>query len=443
MEQLAINAGDTTFVLMSAALVMFMIPGVAFFYAGMVGQKNVLNTLTQVLVVLAVVSIEWALFGYSLAFGTDRGGLIGDLSMLGLNGVGFDINDKYAPTIPHMAFLVFQMMFAVITPALISGSIVERMRFPAFVVFTLLWSTLVYNPLAHWVWGVGGWLREMGALDFAGGTVVHISSGVAGLVACIMLGKRKKQARPHHLPMAVLGAAMLWFGWFGFNSGSALAANSLAASAFLVTHLSAAAGAGAWLAAEYIHTGKPSLLGLISGAIAGLVAITPAAGFVTSMSSIAIGLISGFICYASVAILKVRLGYDDSLDAFGIHGIGGIWGAVATGLFATTSVNSAGADGLFYGNSALMLPQLVGVIAAAAFSGIATFAIIKVMSAFMAIRVESTDESGGLDISEHGQEAYDLTIGTALPVINERPLAWENSLENSLNDRYHLNSNLQ
>lgn len=437
MEQLAnLNAGDTTFVLMSAALVMFMIPGVAFFYGGMVGQKNVLNTLTQVLVVLAVISIEWALVGYSLAFGPDHSGLIGDLSMIGLNGVGLDINDSYAPTIPHIAFVVFQMMFAVITPALISGSVVERMRFPAFVLFTLLWSTLVYNPLAHWVWGVGGWLRELGALDFAGGTVVHISSGVAGLVACIMLGKRKKQARPHHLPMAVLGAAMLWFGWFGFNSGSALAANSLAASAFLVTHLAAAAGAASWIIVEYFHAGKPSLLGLISGAVAGLVAITPAAGFVTAASSLLIGLISGFICYFSVAVIKVKFGYDDSLDAFGIHGVGGIWGAIATGLFATTSINSAGADGLFYGNAALLQPQIIGVLAAAAFSGVATFIIIKVMSTFMAIRSESAEESSGLDISEHGQEAYDLPLGTAIPIVSERPLPWEQSLQ----ENYQLNS---
>lgn len=422
MEQLAtLNAGDTTFVLISAAFVMFMIPGVAFFYGGMVGQKNVLNTLTQVLVVLAIVSIEWALFGYSLSFGPDRGGLIGDLSMLGLNGVGLDINAEYAPTIPHLAFVTFQMMFAVITPALISGSIVERMRFPAFVAFTLLWSTLVYNPLAHWVWGVGGWLREMGALDFAGGTVVHISSGIAGLVACLMLGKRKKHTRPHHLPMAVLGASMLWFGWFGFNSGSALAANALAANAFLVTHLSAAAGVASWLIVEYLHAGKPSLLGLISGAVAGLVAITPAAGYVTSPSSIVIGLVSGALCYFSVTIMKVRLGYDDSLDAFGIHGIGGIWGAIATGIFATTSINSTGADGLLYGNTALLQAQLLGVLAACAFSGIVTFLIIKVLSSFMAIRTEAAAESTGLDICEHGQEAYELTLATTLPRSSERP----------------------
>lgn len=427
MEQLSnLSAGDTTFVLMSAALVMLMIPGVAFFYGGMVGQKNVLNTLTQVLVVLAVVSLEWALFGYSLSFGPDKSGLIGDFSMLGLNGVGFGINNDYAPTIPHLAFVIFQMMFAVITPALISGSIVERMRFPAFVIFTLLWSTLVYNPLAHWVWGVGGWLREMGALDFAGGTVVHISSGVAGLVTCVMLGKRKQLTRPHHLPMAVLGAAMLWFGWFGFNSGSALAANALATSAFLVTHLSAAAGAASWLAIEYVHTSKPSLLGLISGAVAGLVAITPAAGFVTSLSSIVIGLVSGVICYFSVTVMKVRLGYDDSLDAFGIHGVGGIWGAIATGLFATTSVNSAGANGLFYGNATQLGPQLISVLATCAFSGIATFAIVKVLSACMTIRTEASNERTGLDISEHGQEAYDLSLHTASPIESTKPpLAWE------------------
>lgn len=424
MEQvMAISAGDTTFVLVSAALVMFMIPGVAFFYGGMVGQKNVLNTLTQVLVVLAIVSIEWVVFGYSLSFGPDHGGLIGDMSMLGLQGVGPAGNADYTPTIPHLVFVIFQMMFAVITPALISGSVVERMRFPAFVAFTFIWSAVVYNPLAHWVWGVGGWLREMGALDFAGGTVVHISSGIAGLVACVMLGKRRKQTRPHHLPMAVLGAAMLWFGWFGFNSGSALAANALAANAFLVTHLSAAAGAAAWLVVECLHEGKPSLLGLISGAVAGLVAITPAAGFVTAMSSIIIGLLSGGICYFSVTIMKGRLGYDDSLDAFGIHGVGGIWGAVATGLFATTSVNSAGADGLFYGNAALLVPQLVGVLAACAFSGIATYVIMKLLGAVMAIRTEAAVESTGLDISEHGQEAYELTLATALPLPKEKFLS--------------------
>lgn len=413
MENLAatLSAGDTTFVLISAALVMIMIPGVAFFYGGMVGQKNVLNTIMQVFSVLGIASVVWGLWGYSMAFGPDKNGIIGDLSWFGFQGVSMDPNSDYAATIPHMAFAAFQMMFAVITPALITGAIVERMRFPAFMLFIFLWSTFVYAPLAHWVWGIGGWIRELGALDFAGGLVVHISSGVAGLVACLMLGKRieySAQPRPHHQPMTVVGATLLWFGWFGFNAGSALAANGLAASAFVATHLAASAASISWLLAEWLHSGKPSLLGLVSGAVAGLVAITPAAGFVTSQSAVIIGLIAGVFCYFAVASIKVRLGYDDSLDAFGIHGIGGLVGAILTGIFATKEINSAGADGLLYGNAGLLTNQLISVAATVAFTAVMTYVVMKVVMAITPARVGAEDETVGLDIIEHGQVAYDL-----------------------------------
>nr|WP_234970246.1 ammonium transporter [Carboxydothermus pertinax] len=416
------NTGDTAFVLISAALVMIMtLPGVALFYGGMVRRKNTLSTIMQSLFIMALISVQWVLWGYSIAFGPDKAHLFGSLAWLGLKGVGQAPNPDYSATIPHLAFMAFQMMFAVITPALITGAIAERMRFPAFTAFTLLWATLVYAPLAHWVWGVGGWMRNLGVLDFAGGTVVHISSGVSGLIAALMLGKRKgygsEPMAPHNLPLTVLGAALLWFGWFGFNAGSALSANGLAASAFVVTNTAAAAAALSWIIAEWFHQGKPTVLGGASGLVAGLVAITPASGFVGIISAVIIGLIAGIACYLAVSVVKPRLGYDDSLDAFGVHGVGGTWGALATGLFASKSINSAGADGLFFGNSHQLWIQFVGVVASWLFAAVMTFVILKTVGLFFKLRVSEDEEVQGLDITQHGEDAYSgMVVG--VPVNN-------------------------
>src|SRR5512138_1270508 len=325
------NAGDTAWLLVSAALVMIMTPGLALFYGGMVRQKNILGTIMQSFIIIGLVSLEWMLVGYSMAFGPDRWGVIGDLSWAGLSGVGLAPYKDYAATVPHQAFMVYQMMFAVITPALITGAFAERFKFSTFLVFTLLWSLLVYNPVAHWVWGVGGWLRNLGALDFAGGTVIHITSGISALAAALVVGKRKgygaENMAPHNLPMTVTGAAILWFGWFGFNAGSALGAGELAASSFVATHAAAAAATISWVGAEWIHRGKPTALGAASGCVAGLVGITPAAGYVTPLAAVAIGLLAGAICYGAV-MLKGRLGYDDALDVVGVHCVGGTFGAL-------------------------------------------------------------------------------------------------------------------
>jgi Amt family ammonium transporter len=414
-----IDTGDTTFILISAALVMLMTPGLALFYGGMVRTKNVLTTIMQSFFIVGLISVQWVLWGYSLAFGPDIGGLVGSLDWIGLNGVGQDPNPDYAATIPHLAFMIFQAMFAVITPALITGAFAERMKFPAFVVFTLLWATFVYDPMAHWVWGVGGWMRELGVLDFAGGTVVHIISGVSGLVIALMIGKRKGYGSeimlPHHLPMTVLGASLLWFGWFGFNAGSALGATGLAASAFVVTHVAAAAATVSWVLTEWVHHGKPTILGAASGCVAGLVAITPAAGFVSTIPAVIIGLAAGTICFLAVSVLKSKLGYDDALDAFGVHGIGGTWGAIATGLFASKAVNEAGADGLFFGNPEQLVTQLIGVAVSWIFAAIATFVILKVVSLAMGVRPNEAEETQGLDITEHGERGYayqDLVSGS-------------------------------
>ena len=414
-----IDTGDTAFVLISAALVLLMTPALALFYGGMCRTKNVLSTIMQSFFIIGIISIQWVLFGYSLAFGPDISHFIGNLEWIGLNGVGNSPNADYAATIPHSAFMIFQGMFAVITPALITGAFAERMKFSAFAVFTVVWATLVYDPVAHWVWGVGGWLREMGVLDFAGGTVVHIISGVSGLVICIMLGKRKGHGKevmlPHHLPMTVLGAGLLWFGWFGFNAGSALGANEIASNAFVVTHVSAAAATVSWVLAEWLMHGKPTVLGAASGCIAGLVSITPAAGFVSPLSAVAIGLLGGVICYLSVSVVKAKLGYDDSLDAFGVHGVGGAWGALATGLFASKAVNEAGADGLLFGNAAQFTNQLIGVAASILFAAVMTFVIIKIMGLVMDLRVSEAQEMQGLDITEHGERGYsyqDLVTGS-------------------------------
>ena len=422
-----IDTGDTSWVLISIALVMLMtMPGLALFYGGLARKKNVLSTIMYSFFAMILVSIQWSLWGYSLSFGPDVNHIIGSLDWFGLKSVGIDANPDYAATIPHKAFMIFQMMFAVITAALISGSFAERMRFPAFVAFLMLWTTFIYDPVAHWVWGVNGWLRNLGALDFAGGTVVHILSGVSGLVACLVLGKRKGYGSepmiPHNLPFVVLGTALLWFGWFGFNAGSALGANGLAASAFVITHLAAASAALSWVAAEWLHHGKPTTLGAASGVVAGLVAITPAAGFVGPMSAILIGLLSGVICYLMVGVVKAKFRYDDALDAFGIHGIGGTWGAVATGLFATSAVNPAGGDGLFYGNPEQLVSQLIAVAVTWGVAIVGTYVILKVINLFSKLRATDNEQDLGLDFSQHGENAYtDLVSGATLPAFAALP----------------------
>jgi len=405
-----IDTGDTTWVLVSTAMVLAMTaPGLALFYGGMVRSKNALGTIMQSFVILCLISVQWVLWGYSLAFGPDKGHLIGGLEWIGLNGVGLEPNADYAATIPHQAFMIFQMMFAVITPALITGAVAERMKFSAFLVFIILWATFIYDPLAHWVWAVGGWVRNLGALDFAGGTVVHISSGAAALACAIVLKKRLGYGRehmvPHNLPMTVLGASLLWFGWFGFNSGSAVASGALAVSAFVVTNTAAAAAALAWMVVEWMYRGKPTVLGAASGAVSGLVAITPASGFVGPMASIVIGLGAGVLCYLAV-LWKSKLGYDDALDVVGIHGVGGVWGALATGLFASKAINAAGADGLFYGNPAQLGIQAMAVLISVVFAFVGTFVILKLVDGLMGLRVSEEDERKGLDLSQHDERAY-------------------------------------
>ncbi|OHB54668.1 MAG: ammonia channel protein [Planctomycetes bacterium GWF2_50_10] len=409
------DTGDTAWVLISAALVMLMTPGLAFFYGGLVRRKNYLNILMQCFIILAALSIQWVLFGYSLAFAPNTssiGAFIGSLDWIGLKNVGLEPFSDYSATIPHQAFMIFQGMFAVITPALIIGAFAERMKFSAFLVFVLLWATLVYDPLAHWVWGIGGFLRNMGALDFAGGTVVHINAGIAALVTAIVLGKRKAYnshpTPPHSLPFSVLGAALLWFGWFGFNAGSALSANGLAANAFVVTNVAAAAAALTWAFIDWKINGAPTMLGTISGAVAGLVAITPAAGFVSVIPAIIIGIVVSIICFSAVSFVKIKLGYDDSLDAFGIHGIGGIWGAIATGLFASKAVNSMGNDGLFNGNAKLLWIQLAAVGITIVYSLIMSYVLIKIVDKFMGVRVSDKDEAMGLDLTQHNERAYTM-----------------------------------
>ena len=412
-----IDTGDTAWVLISAALVFVMTPGLAFFYGGMVRSKNVLTTIMQSFFIVAMISVEWVILGYAMTFGTDINGFIGSLDTIGLAGVGLNVLEN--GTIPELAFVAFQCMFAVITPALITGAFAERMRFAAFAVLILLWAIFIYNPMAHWVWG-GGFLSQLGALDFAGGLVIHILSGVSGLTICILLGKRRGYGQfamlPHNLPMTVLGAALLWFGWFGFNAGSALGANGLAANAFVTTQAAAAAATVSWVLVEWYRNGKPTILGAASGCIAGLVAITPAAGFVKPMPALAIGLIGGIVCYFAVAVLKEKLGYDDSLDAFGVHGIGGTWGSIATGLWATTEVNPAGADGLFYGETHLLFAQVVSVIVAYALAIVGTYILFKIVSHFMKVRADETEEIAGLDVVEHGERGYASAMMAGSPI---------------------------
>ncbi|MFZ2198091.1 MAG: ammonium transporter [Thermodesulfovibrionales bacterium] len=406
-----IDTGDTAFILLSAALVMLMTPGLAMFYGGMVRRKNVLGTIMHSFVAIALVSVQWVLIGYSLSFGPDINGMIGSLAWIGLSGVGVEPNPDYAATIPHIAFMIYQAMFAVITPALIAGAFAERMKFSAFLVFTLLWTTIVYDPVAHWVWGVGGWLRNLGALDFAGGIVVHITSGISALAAALLIGKRKgylrEQMAPHNLPMTVLGAGLLWFGWFGFNSGSALSSGGLSAMAFVVTHIAAVSATLIWVIIEWLHRGKPTMFGAATGSIAGLATITPASGFVGPMPALVIGLLAGALCYLSLN-MKGKLGYDDSLDAFGVHGVGGILGTLGAGLFAEKLINPAGADGLFFGNPHQMVVQIMAIAVVAVYSFVASVVMLKLIDWTIGLRVTEEEEVMGLDISQHEESGYTL-----------------------------------
>lgn len=407
-----INTGDTAFMLIATAFVLFMTPGLAFFYGGLVSSKNVVNTMMMSFVALAIVAVQWILFGYSIAFSpndTILGPFIGNLTWVGLSGVSLDPNPDYAATVPHQLFMMFQAMFAIITPALISGAIVERMKFRAYALFILLWSTLSYDVVAHWVWGVGGWLRTLGALDFAGGTVVHINAGVSALVAALMLGPRRdfphRVMPPHNVTLVLLGGGMLWFGWFGFNAGSAIASGSLATAAFVATNTGAASAMLGWVILEMIFKGKPTAVGAITGAVAGLVAITPACGFVTPLGALCIGLGVAAVCYWALN-QRVKWGLDDSLDAFSVHGVGGMFGALMTGLFATTAINGAGNNGLLYGNASLLWIQLVAVLATVAYSALVTFVLIKVIDLTVGIRTNTEEEHEGLDLTEHGERGY-------------------------------------
>ena len=403
-----ISAGDTAWVLTSSALVMLMVPGLALFYGGLVRQKNALNTFMMSLSALGIVTVQWVLGGYSIAFGPGNPWL-GGLSWWGLAGVGAAPNATYAATVPHLAFAVFQAMFAAITVALISGAVVERLRFSAYLLFALAWTTFVYDPLARWVWGDGGWLRSLGALDFAGGTVVHVSAGTAALVAALMLGQRRAVARgalvPHNVPFTLLGAGLLWFGWFGFNAGSALTASAVAVNALVTTHAAAAAALTAWLGLDLWRNGRTTAVGAATGAVVGLVAITPAAGFVTPRAALIIGVAAAACSYGAMQ-LRARTRIDDALDVFACHGVAGIAGALLTGVFATRSVNAAGADGLLAGHAAQLGIQAVAVLATMALSATLTAAIIATLRAMMAIRVSLGDELAGLDASDHGEEAY-------------------------------------
>jgi Amt family ammonium transporter len=409
-EAWAPDTGDTAWMLVSCALVLLMTPGLALFYGGMARRKNVLGTFMHSFIAMGIISVLWGVIGYSLAFGGGGNPYIGGMEFLFLKGVGITTGAPLAGTIPHQLFMVFQMMFAIITPALISGAIAERMKFSAYLVFITLWSLVVYSPLAHWVWSPDGWLFKLGALDFAGGTVVHISSGITALVAAIMIGKRKgypnEEMRPHNLTMTLLGTGLLWFGWFGFNGGSAVASNGLAVAAFVNTHMATAAAMMAWVLVEWAHRGKPTALGAASGAVAGMVGITPGAGFVEPMPACLIGAITSVICYFAVVSLKPKFGYDDSLDTFGVHGVGGTVGAILTGVFCAKSVNSLSPDGLIYGNSEQLVKQLIGVGATWVFAAIVGGIILLIVDKTIGLRVKSNDEEAGLDVSQHGEEGY-------------------------------------
>lgn len=410
-EGSSLNSGDTAFLIICTGLVMLMTPGLALFYGGMVKRKNVLSILMQCFVIMALVSVQWIMIGYTLSFGSDISGIIGGLDWLGFKNVVFNSDNAYVGTVPHSVFALFQLMFAIITAAIITGSFAERMRFSAFIIFIFSWTTLVYDPLAHWVWG-GGFLSKLGALDFAGGMVVHISSGVSGLITALVLGKRREENPgpivSHNLPMTVLGTALLWFGWFGFNAGSALKADEIAGLALLTTNTAAAAASLSWIIIEWIRQGKPTVLGAASGAVAGMVAITPAAGFVSPLSALIIGLLVSPLCYFAVSRLKTYLGYDDALDAFGIHGIGGTFGALATGIFASKRVNPAGVDGILYGGVHLFRAELIGIIVTYLYAAFMTWLILNVLKGLIPLRVSREEEEAGLDVSVHGENAYNM-----------------------------------
>jgi Amt family ammonium transporter len=404
---MSVSSGDTAWILISSALVLLMTPGLALFYGGMARRKNLISTIMMSFAIMGIISIIWVLWGYSFSFGTDVGGFIGGFNFLGLINVGIEPSGIYATSIPHLAFMVFQCMFAIITVALITGAVVERIKFSALMLFSVLWVTFVYSPVCHWVWGDGGWLSSMGALDFAGGTVVHINAGVSALALVILLGRRRgfplEPMEPNNIPMVALGAGLLWFGWFGFNAGSSLAADGLAANAFVATNISAAAAGFTWMVISWLHR-RPSLLGTVTGAVAGLVAITPAAGFVTPLAGIPIGIVVSVIGYYSIVLLKNKLGFDDSLDVFAVHGMGGVWGALATGIFASSAIS--GTSGLLEGNGAQVLTQLVGIIAVATFAFIVTWILGKLIDVTIGLRVGQKEETVGLDLSQHGERAY-------------------------------------
>lgn len=404
------NTGDTAFMMICTAFVFFMTPGLAFFYGGLVRRKNVVNTMMACVAIMGLSVVMWTLFGYSLSFGGNHGGIIGDFRWFGLNGVGMEPG-PYADTIPHLVFCAFQMMFAMITPALITGSLVGRMRFKALFLFVALWSVVVYYPLAHMVWGEGGLLAAIGSVDFAGGDVVHISSGITALTLAIILGRRRGYEvmtyRIHNIPFVVLGATILWFGWFGFNAGSALEANGLAAHAFMTSAISAAAALLSWMLLDVLHNGKSTLVGAATGLVVGLVAITPGAGFVPIWSSFIIGALVSPICYYGVALIKKKLKIDDALDAFGCHGIGGIWGGIATGIFAQSSINDVASwDGLVFGDYHLFVAQIVGIIITMIIAVVGTLICVAIVKIFTPLRVDVKDEQVGLDISQHGESAY-------------------------------------
>jgi Amt family ammonium transporter len=408
-----VNTGDTAWILISAALVMLMTPGLALFYGGMVRRKNVLSTIMMSFALLGLVGILWLLYGYSLSFGPDLGGIIGKLDWIGLRGVGQGPSDIYATSVPHLAFMIFQAMFAVITVALWTGGVVERAKFSAFLVLAILWFTVVYCPVAHWVWGQGGWLAKLGCLDFAGGIVVHINAGMSALALALLLRprkgfKEKEPMEPHNIPMVIIGTALLWFGWFGFNAGSAITSNGLASSAFVATNASAAAAALTWMILAWIYR-RPSALGIATGAVAGLAAVTPAAGFISPLAGIPIGIVASVVCYYCM-ILRAKRGIDESLDVWAVHGMGGIWGTLATGIFATAAVNAAGVDGLIHGNGMQLAKQLAGAASVAAFAFSATWVLGKIVDVTIGLRVKEEEEVVGLDISQHGERAYGGTL---------------------------------
>jgi Amt family ammonium transporter len=404
-----VNTGDTAWILISAALVMLMTPGLALFYGGMVRRKNVLSTIMMSFALLGLVGILWLLYGYSLSFGPDFGGIIGKLDWIGLRSVGQAPSDIYATSVPHLAFMIFQAMFAVITVALWTGGVVERAKFSAFLVLAILWFTIVYCPVAHWVWGQGGWLAKLGCLDFAGGIVVHVNAGMSALALALLLRPRKgfrerEPMEPHNIPMVIIGTGLLWFGWFGFNAGSALTSNGLASSAFVATNASAAAAAVTWMILAWIYR-RPSALGIATGAVAGLAAVTPAAGFISPLAGIPIGIIASVICYYCM-VLRAKRGIDESLDVWAVHGMGGIWGTLATGIFATAAVNAAGVDGLIHGNGMQLAKQLAGAASVAVFAFAATWVLGKIVDVTIGLRVKEEEEVVGLDISQHGERAY-------------------------------------